>query len=295
MDINYELYKMFYKVVKTGSFTSAAEELYVSQSAVTQAIKRLEDQLNGTLFIRGKNGVSLTEAGRELYDFVAQSLETIDNAGRIFIEHKNLERGTVRIACGSTLAKLVFDDAIIKFAKDYPKINISIKNYITSEGIEKISNGKIDMSIITLPCDINCDNIEITKIKEVEYCFFTNKNYYDKCIKKPIKINDISKHELAFPALESNSRKWLDAKLNENDINITPKYEFSSANILSKFVEKMNVIGYTNKDFIKDKLDNGDFVEVVKDVEFDKKTIAVATLNKKILSPATKKLMEYLK
>lgn len=43
MDINYELYKMFYKVVQVGSFTKAAEELYISQSAVTQAIKRLEE------------------------------------------------------------------------------------------------------------------------------------------------------------------------------------------------------------------------------------------------------------
>lgn len=294
MDINYELYKMFYQVVQTGSFTKAAEELYISQSAVTQAIKKLEDQLDGTLFVRSKTGVVLTEAGRELYDYIAQSLETIDNAGRIFIEHKNLERGTVRIACGSTLAKLILDDAIIEFAQDYPNVNISIKNDITSRSIEKIANGKVDMAIITLPCKIEADNIKVTNMKEVEYCFFTNKNYYEEQIQTEISLKDIEKFDLAFPASESNARIWLDTKLNENGIKIEPKYEFSSANILTKFVEKMDVIGYTNKEFIKEKLESGELVELAKEIELEKKTIAVATLDKKIISPATLKLMEYL-
>ena len=295
MDINYELYKMFDKVVKTGSFTKAAEELFISQSAVTQAIRRLEEQLEGTLFVRSKTGVVLTEAGKELYDFVEQSLETLDNAGRIFIEHKNLEKGTVRIACGSTLAKLILDDAIIKFAKDYPNIEISIKNDITSQGIEKIANGKVDMAIITLPCNINFDNVKVTNIKEVEYCFFTNRTFYEKSINKELDLHDIERYALALPAKESNSRIWLDSRMLESCITLKPKYEFSSANILSKFVEKMGVIGYTNKEFIREKLENGEFVELVKEIELDKKTIAVATLDKKIVSPATLKLLEYLK
>ena len=261
---------------------------------MTQAIKKLEDQLDGTLFVRSKTGVVLTEAGRELYDYIAQSLETIDNAGRIFIEHKNLERGTVRIACGSTLAKLILDDAIIEFAQDYPNVNISIKNDITSRSIEKIANGKVDMAIITLPCKIEADNIKVTNMKEVEYCFFTNKNYYEEQIQTEISLKDIEKFDLAFPASESNARIWLDTKLNENGIKIEPKYEFSSANILTKFVEKMDVIGYTNKDFIKEKLESGELVELAKEIELEKKTIAVATLDKKIISPATLKLMEYL-
>ena len=295
MDINYELYKMFDKVVKTGSFTKAAEELFISQSAVTQAIRRLEEQLEGTLFVRSKTGVTLTEAGKELYDFVEQSLETLDNAGRIFIEHKNLEKGTVRIACGSTLSKHILDDAIVKFAKDYPNIEISIKNDITSQSIEKIANGKVDMAIITLPCNIDFDNVKVTNIKEVEYCFFTNRTFYEKSINKELGLHDLERYDLALPAKESNSRIWLDSRMLEDCITLKPKYEFSSANILSKFVERMDVIGYTNKEFIKENLESGEFVELVKEIELDKKTIAVATLDKKIVSPATLKLMEYLK
>lgn len=295
MDINYELYKMFDKVVKTGSFTKAAEELFVSQSAVTQAIKRLEEQLDGTLFVRSKMGVTLTEAGKELYEFISQSLETLDNAGRIFVEHKNLERGSVRIACGSTLAKLILDDAVIKFAKDYPNIEISIKNDITSKSIEKIVNGKVDMAIIVLPCNIDLENIKLTNIKKTEYCFFTNRAFYEKVINKEISLHDLEKYDLALPASESNSRIWLDTKMLENDIVLQPKYEFSSANILSMFVEKMDVIGYINKEFIREKLESGELVEILKEIETDEEAIAVATLDKKIVGPATLKLIEYLK
>ena len=61
--VNLELYKVFYTVAKCGSLTKAAEELYISQPAVSQAIKQLETQLGGRLFNRTRKGMELTEPG----------------------------------------------------------------------------------------------------------------------------------------------------------------------------------------------------------------------------------------
>lgn len=66
-DLDFNLFKTFYTVVITGNITKAAEKLYISQPAVTKAIKNLEDSIGGTLFIRTKKGVILTEEGKVFF------------------------------------------------------------------------------------------------------------------------------------------------------------------------------------------------------------------------------------
>ena len=77
MAANLEYYKVFYYVAKTGSFTIAAKELSVSQSAVSQSVKQLETALNATLFRRIAKGVALTKEGELLFSYVAKGYEQI--------------------------------------------------------------------------------------------------------------------------------------------------------------------------------------------------------------------------
>ena len=65
MNINFELYRIFYVVANHSNITKASEELNISQPAISKSIKNLEDQLGGNLFIRTKRGVILTEEGKE--------------------------------------------------------------------------------------------------------------------------------------------------------------------------------------------------------------------------------------
>ena len=67
MDVNLELYKIFYFVVKAGSISRASQELYISQPAVSQAIKKLETRLGGQLFARTPKGIVLTPEGEVLF------------------------------------------------------------------------------------------------------------------------------------------------------------------------------------------------------------------------------------
>ena len=69
MNINYELYKVFYEVVINGSISKASESMYISQPAVTQSIKNLEEKLGGKLLIRTKKGIVLTEEGKILFNY----------------------------------------------------------------------------------------------------------------------------------------------------------------------------------------------------------------------------------
>ena len=97
MDINLELYKIFYYVVKAGSISGASQELYISQPAVSQAIKKLESRLGGQLFTRAPKGIVLTPEGEVLYKYIEQGYNMIMLAESKFVEAINLDLGNIRI------------------------------------------------------------------------------------------------------------------------------------------------------------------------------------------------------
>ena len=70
MNIDFELYRVFYTVAKHKHMTKASEELHISQPAISKSIKNLEKQLGGELFVRTKRGVILTEEGKEFYNYI---------------------------------------------------------------------------------------------------------------------------------------------------------------------------------------------------------------------------------
>ena len=103
--VNLELYRVFYAVARCGSLTKAAEELYISQPAVSQAVKQLENQLGGKLFIRTHRGMELSEpGGRQMFEAVEQALRILDGAEARYAELKNTATGVLRICASDTVA-----------------------------------------------------------------------------------------------------------------------------------------------------------------------------------------------
>ena len=103
--VNLELYKVFYAVAKCGSLTKAAEELYISQPAVSQAIKQLESQLGGALFNRTHRGVELSEAGgKQIFPIVEDALKLLAEAENKYAELKGSAAGVIRICASDTVS-----------------------------------------------------------------------------------------------------------------------------------------------------------------------------------------------
>ena len=102
--VDLDLYKLFYTVAKNGSLTKAAQELHISQPAVSQAIKQLENKLGGKLFNRVSRGMELTETGgRQVFAAVDQAMKLIGAAEAKFKEMKTVATGTVRISATDTM------------------------------------------------------------------------------------------------------------------------------------------------------------------------------------------------
>ena len=174
MNVDLELYRVFYTVAKHKHMTKASEELHISKPAISQSIKKLENQLGGTLFLRSNKGMELTEEGKMFYEYVKGALELINNAENEFTSFKDLSKGEVKIGCSTTLTKLVLVNAI----KDYPNININIKNDLTSNLINDLKLGKLDFVIFN-ESNIKETNLNLEKIKELKQGFIYNPEFYD--------------------------------------------------------------------------------------------------------------------
>ena len=294
MNINYELYKMFQRVAQTGSFTKAAEDCFISQSAVTQAMRKLEDQLGEVLFIRSKTGVTLTPQGKNLYEYINNSLETLNNAENLFEKYKNLETGELRIICESSLVRPILMKPLIKFVRKYPQVKISISIDPYEYPLEKIANGTADICIFMNPIKNEYESVEVEDLSDADMCFFTTKAYYDKYIQKPIDFEELNNYLLVLPTKNTNTRRWIDSKLAEKNIELKPNVEVSNGSLVAGFIKDYAGIGYGNIAVSKEMLGEKNFINLIDDFEQERKEVAIAHLKKKILSPATKEFLKIL-
>ena len=247
MNVNLELYRIFYVVAKHKHMTKASEELHISQPAISQSIKKLEEQLDGTLFLRSNKGMELTEEGKMFYEYVKGALELIDNAEKEFTSFKDLSKGEINIGCSTTLTKLILIDAIEKFHKDYPNIDINITNDLTSNLINDLKLGKLDFVIFN-ESNVKESNVTLKKIKELKQGFVYNPSIFSDDIEN---FNDLNKYPLILQKTESNSRKLLDHIALESNVKLIPKMEVVSQELITEFIHIGLGIGFVIIDLAK--------------------------------------------
>ena len=289
MNVDLELYRVFYAVAKHKHMTKASEELHISQPAISQSIKKLEDQLGGTLFLRSNKGMGLTEEGKMFYEYVKGALELINNAENEFTSFKDLSKGEVKIGCSTTLTKLVLMNALKDFHLDYPNININITNDLTSNLINDLKLGKLDFVIFN-ESNIKETNLNLEKIKELKQGFIYNPEFYDDNINN---FEDLNNVPLILQKEESNSRKLLDYIALQNNVKLIPKMEVVSQELITEFTNIGLGIGFAIIDLAKRNYKN------IKELNINKKipniNIYLATNKSVSLTFASKMFIKYLK
>ncbi len=289
MNVDLELYRVFYTVAKHKHMTKASEELHISQPAISQSIKKLEDQLGGTLFLRSNKGMELTEEGKMFYEYVKGALELINNAENEFTSFKDLSKGEVKIGCSTTLTKLVLINALKDFHLDYPNININITNDLTSNLINDLKLRKLDFVIFN-ESNIKETNLNLEKIKELKQGFIYNPEFYDDNVSN---FEDLNNIPLILQKEESNSRKLLDYVALQNNVKLVPKMEVVSQELITEFTNIGLGIGFAIIDLAKRNFKN------LKELNINKKipniSIYLATNKSVSLTFASKTFIKYLR
>lgn len=285
-NINLNLYKTFYDVAKNGSISKAAIYSYTSQSAISKAIKKLEEELNTKLFYRSLNGVTLTDKGKELLYFVEKSYDNLIIAERAMLETENLKRGKLSIGMPSNIGSFFLFDKIIDFHKEYPNIEISIITGSTSTLISLLDSHKVDFVIDTSPINIIDSDITITKLSTVNYCF-VSKEEVDN-IKE---LKDLKDKPLILPIPGTANRNDLDCLLKKHNINIENVINIHTSEMILSAVKRNIGIGYIIYDLVKNDIkDNYLYIVNLKE---KLPTVDINIVyNKSFLTTAPKKFIE---
>ncbi len=289
MNIDLELYRIFFVVAKHKHMTKASEELHISQPAISQSIKKLEEQLGGTLFLRSNKGMELTEEGKMFYNYVKGALELINNAEHEFTSFKDLSKGEIKIGCSTTLTKLILLDALKEFHLDYPNINVEITNDLTNNLINDLKLGKLDFVIFN-ESNIKETNLNLKKIKELKQGFIYNPSFYKDEVTN---LEDLNNYPLILQKEESNSRKLLDYIALQNNVKLIPKMEVVSQDLITEFVNIGLGIGFVIIDLAKRNFKD------LKELKINKKipniNVYLATNKSISLTFASKTFINYLK
>lgn len=294
MNIDYELYRIFYVVAKNENITKASEELLISQPAISKSIKNLEEQLGGQLFVRTKRGVILTDEGKEFYKYIEQAIESFNNAESKFTDLINLESGSIKIGISATLTKEFLLPYLKEFHKLYPKIDIQIITDLTSDMIPKLKNGLIDIIIFNNSGTNFGEDIKVINCKKIQDTFVVNEDYID-LTKKEISLKELNNYPLIMQPKGSNTRYFIDNIAREHGVILKPNMELASFTLVSEFTKIGLGIGYLTKDYIKKYIDDKELFELKIKEKIPNRYIGIALSKNHIPNFSTKKLIEIIK
>ncbi len=251
--LNLNLYKIFYDVAQYGSVSTASKNLMISQPAISRSIKKLEEDLNVTLFYRTLNGMVLTEKGKELLGYVEDACNSLRIGERTMMETNNLIKGKLSIGVPSHVASFYLFDKIKKFHKDYPNIEISIISRCTAELVKLLENHEIDFVIDTSPICGNEKELHIEELINCNHCFVTLSD--DTCNVSCLK--DLEDLPLILPVMRSSHRKRLHEVALENNVTFKNVLSIETSEMIEESVLQGNGIGYILEDVVKSEIDKG--------------------------------------
>lgn len=140
-------------VAHTGSFTSAGQELHLSQSAVSRQILLLEEELHEQLFLRLGRKIRITPAGTTLLGLSQRMFEDLDRTRASILESQKTVSGTLRLVGGMTVCLYVFPALLKAFRRDHPGVDVKLIPGPTPRLIRQLRAGTADLGLLTLPVD----------------------------------------------------------------------------------------------------------------------------------------------
>lgn len=259
--VDLDLYRVFYTVAKCGSLTKAAEELYISQPAVSQAIKQLESQLGGKLFNRVSRGMELTETGgKQMFDIVEQALKMLDSAEDRFRERRNIATGQIRIAAADTIVTHFLMRYIKKYHEIYPNVNIIFKNSTTKEALDMIKSNKADIGMVNLP--IYDKDVIMTGQTGIIEDIFVASDKYKELFDKNLSLRDLPDYPVLMLDGTTSTTKEINDFFDSMSIKIVPEFEAGSIELLIEMAKNGLGIACVPRRYILDELAKKELREV---------------------------------
>ena len=292
MNMNLEYYKIFYYVAKSGSFTGAAEELCISQPAVSQGIKLLETNLGSNLFIRTQKGVKLTPEGEVLYSYIERGYETILLGETKFKKMIDLENGEIRIGASDMTLQFYLLSFLEAFHMKYPGIKVTVTNAPTPETLENLYEGKIDIGVVSAHFQAKAE-IRAREVKEIRDVFVAGSRFYT-LKNKTLEYADLEKLPIICLERNTSTRRYIDEILKNNGVILQPEFELATSDMIVQFTLKNLGIGSVVRDFAEKFITSGELFELKFRKQIPARNLIVITSDKNPISTAARELLNMM-
>jgi DNA-binding transcriptional LysR family regulator len=289
MDINYELYKVFYQVAKSLSFSEAADTLFISQSAVSQSIKALEKRLNQALFIRSTKKVALTKEGELLLKHIEPAINLISRGeNQLCADSKSGVQ--LRIGASDTICRYYLVPYLNNFHKIYPNIHIKVTNGTSLQCAKLLELNEVDIIVTNSPNPTLNNMMQIIPVKEFRDIFIANMEAFPLS-DQTITLKELQQYPILMLDKRSTTSIFLHNLFLENSLDLVPAIELSSNDLLIDLAKIGLGIAFI-PDFCIRELDNLSVISI--DRQIPSRLLVAAYNNDVPISDAAKYFIDSL-
>ena len=289
MSVKLESYRVFKEVAEVGNITAAAQALYISQSAVSQSIKQLENDLHTRLFSRNSRGVTLTAEGKMLYEYVRSAMGLLETGEAKLSQTRELQMGQLVIGASDTVTSQFLLPYLDSFHKEHPAIHIQIISGRSHKVLGLLRSGKVDIAFASTPTDMTS--------LEAHPCFPTHSIFvagaeYPCDFGHVYSLEEISAFPLILLERKASSRVFLEQYFLKRGVTLTPEIELSSRSLLVDMAAiGLGVAGVT-EEFVRRDLEQGSIRVLKTDFEIPSRTVDMCTLREVSPTAAASRFIE---
>ncbi|MBW4027282.1 MAG: LysR family transcriptional regulator [Acidobacteria bacterium] len=281
--------RAFLKIAETRNFTRAANDLHVSQSALTVQVQQLEESLGVRLFDRNKRGVILTAAGKDVFG----PLQRLFNDAQTIVEHardlSSASTGFVSIAALPTVCAGPLPELVRSFLESFPGIRVQISDVIAERVREAVLKREVDFGIGTLHG--RDAELRATPLFQDHLVVFTPPGH-PLSEKRTVTLREASAHGLILPGRESSVREAVEAIAHRERLLLDIRYETNFMPTALAFVRAN--LGIAILPETAAGTDTSDFSMIPLNNRFSSRQIELLQRRDATLSPASESLVRHL-
>ena len=242
--MNLNQLKIFYYAAKNGNLSSAANELFITQPAVTKGIQRLQEhyEIKFVDFVGKK--LMLTDAGEVLYQIAEKIFEMEKQAEESIRDFQQRKRGQIRVLSSESFGDYYLPHIIIPFSKAYPLVRISMNILPTEQVVEKTASLNCDLGFISYP--VEHKKLSVREILEDKLVIITAPNH-PLAHKKNLKPKDLEGQNFIMHEKGSAPRRAIEELIRKNNISILIPLELSSNRAIKRAVEERTGIALISR------------------------------------------------
>ena len=290
MAVRLELYRVFLEVAKQGNISAAAQNLFISQSAVSQSVKQLEEQLQVRLFSRSTRGVSLTSEGKLLLEYVSHALGLLQSGEEKIAASRQLLTGELIIGASDTVTKTYLLSRLEAFHKDYPDIRIRILNGTTSMVLDYLHAGQVDIAFASEAPDETVYSVR--HCVDTHTIFVAAPDYLE--FDKVYTMEEIAALPLILLERKASSRVYVERYFQDHGVQIHPEIELGSHNLLISLARIGLGVACVTEEFSLSGLSRGVIVPLRTDFEVPARAVSMCTLRAVSPTPAAERFMDFI-